>query len=51
MDLDINTKKGQESLRHEKKMLEKIEHSFSVQLIETPKKMDSSHSHIAFRQL
>ena len=41
MDLDINTKKGQESLRHEKKMLEKIEHSFSVQLIETPKKMDS----------
>ena len=41
MDLDINTKKGQESLRHEKKMLEKIKLSFSVQLIETPKNMDS----------
>ena len=41
MDLDINTKKGQESLRHEKKMLEKIKLSISVQLIETPKNMDS----------
>jgi len=39
--LDINTKKGQESLRHEREMLERIEGSMKVKLVETDKDKDA----------
>ena len=41
MELDINTEKGQESLKYERIMLEKLEQSFSVKFIETNKLIDS----------
>ena len=41
MELDINTEKGQESLKYERIMLKKLEQSFSVKFIETNKLIDS----------
>jgi hypothetical protein len=40
-NLDINTPKGQESLRYEKIMLEKIAEKRNVQIVETDKKSDA----------
>ena len=39
--LDINTKKGQESLRHERTMLERIKGAMKVKLVETDKNSDA----------
>ena len=39
--LDINTKKGQESLRHEREMLERIKGAMKVKLVETDKNSDA----------
>jgi len=39
--LDINTERGQKSLKYERVMLDRIKSSFSVDLVETDKSMDA----------
>tara|TARA_R100000234_G_scaffold119999_1_gene104757 strand:- start:427 stop:897 length:471 start_codon:yes stop_codon:yes gene_type:complete len=39
--LDINTERGQRSLKYERIMLDRIKNSFSVDLVETDKSMDA----------
>ena len=41
MGLDINTERGQRSLKYERIMLDRIKSSFSVDLVETDKSMDA----------
>lgn len=49
MFLDINTKRGQESLAYEREMLKRIGYSFSVKLIETDKNVDAKVDGIIVR--